>query len=35
MNMLMFVCVQGGSLANFICNVRRHRPNGKRAIDWE
>lgn len=29
------VCVQGGSFANFICNVRRHRPDGKRTIDWE
>jgi len=28
-------CMQGGSFANFICNVRRHRPNGKRTIDWE
>jgi hypothetical protein len=36
----MYCCVpllllQGGSFANFICNVRRHRPNGKRTIDWE
>lgn len=28
-------CQQGGSFANFICNVTRHRPNGKRTIDWE
>jgi hypothetical protein len=27
--------LQGGSFANFICNVNRHRANGSRLIDWE
>jgi uncharacterized membrane protein YfcA len=26
---------QGGSCANFICNVGRRRSNGARTVDWE
>ncbi len=27
--------ILGGAAANFICNVRRRRPNGKPVIDWD
>eukprot|EP00879_Flechtneria_rotunda_P016468 GHRR01017233.1.p1 GENE.GHRR01017233.1~~GHRR01017233.1.p1 ORF type:complete len:469 (+),score=135.69 GHRR01017233.1:192-1598(+) len=27
--------MQGGSLANFICNITRHRPDGTRTINWD
>jgi uncharacterized membrane protein YfcA len=34
--LLLLLChIQGGSFANFICNVNRHRSNGARTVDWE